>query len=499
MSDNQNRNENFEEDKNLDFLLQKFYDGNQSDEIEEIPDKPPEIIGRRPEGVFEPAPERSFPAEEPPEPDEMPVSRTNGAQDIKDMPQQDHDRLFELLGNRDKQRPARYKFEEYEDEQLEMRDYHPIRPRRDGKTGCLGGIMYAVFVISLSVILACVGWMCASDVLALNKDEASAVVTIGKYSGEPVIVTNEDGEREELTPNVDIDEVAGALKDAGIIEYTFLFKLFAKISDAEYKIEPGSYELSTSFDYRALVKKMQIGSTSQLVTTLTFPEGYTMEEIFAKLEENEVCSKERLYEAAANYTFSFSFLEGAEKGDPSRLEGFLFPDTYDFYQGEQASSVINKFLLNFYYKRTADMLAQAETLNMSMHQIVIVASMIEKETGIASERADVASVIYNRLNSGMKLQIDATVQYALGERKPYLTQADLEVDSPYNTYLYEGLPVGAISNPGIESIKAALMPNTTNYLYYALDTATGEHQFFSSYQSFESFTATQDYESYFNQ
>lgn len=355
----------------------------------------------------------------------------------------------------------------------EARDYFPIRNRRDSRTGLLGGVMYAVFIISVSVILACMGWMFASDLLALNKPVAEAVV--------------------EIPRDFDIDDVADALKDAGIIEYKFLFKLYAGISSAEEKISPGSYTLSTVFDYRALVKKMQTGSTSQLVTTVTIPEGYTMEQIFRKLEDSNVCSVEDLEEAAANYNYTYSFVKDLEKGDPSRLEGFLFPDTYDFYEGEQASSVINKFLVNFYYKLTADMLKQAEALNMSVRDIVIVASMIEKEAGSAEERADIASVIYNRLNNNMLLQIDATVQYVLPEPKAYLTDEDTAIDSPYNTYLHSGLPAGPVSNPGLASIMAALRPNTTNYFYYALDTETGLHRFFATYEEHRAFTATQDY------
>ena len=220
-----------------------------------------------------------------------------------------------------------------------------------------------------------------------------------------------------------------------------------------------------------------------------------MQEIFERLEENGICTVEELYDAAAEYTYNYSFLDWAETGDASRLEGYLFPDTYEFYQGMQASSAINRFLLNFHGKLTADMYAQAEELQITLHQAVIIASMIESEAANDSERALIASVIYNRLAAGMPLQIDATVMYALGEHKDYLTEEDLQVDSPYNTYLNTGLPAGPICNPGLASINAALNPESTNYLYYALNTETGEHQFFTNYAEFEAFTATQDYTS----
>jgi UPF0755 protein len=376
----------------------------------------------------------------------------------------------------------------------EERDYRPIRRRRDGKIGCLGGLMYFVFVVSVSVIIACVGWMAATDVLALNKGELTAEVTLPQSAFTEKEIKTDDNGTETVTV-ADIDYVARTLKDAGIIEYKFLFKLFCSVSNAETKIDPGTYELSTDFDYRALVKKMQTGSGAMLTTTITFPEGYTMEQIFAKLEEEGVCSKDDLYSAAADYVYNYAFLDDAGTGDAARLEGFLFPDTYEFYQGMQASGAINKFLENFHSKVTADMYKQAENLGISLKQAVVVASMIEGEAANDEERATIASVIYNRLAAGMPLQIDATVQYALGEHKEVLTDEDLAVDSPYNTYLHTGLPPGAICSPGLASIKAALQPADTEYYYYALDTETGTHKFFKTFDEQQAFVAEQGYAS----
>ena len=242
---------------------------------------------------------------------------------------------------------------DYENE----RDYLPIKPRRDGRIGCLGGLMYAVFVISISIILACMAWMFASDVLALNKPEVTATVTLPKTIFTETEVDKLDDEGnvvgKSTVQTADMDYVATQLKDAGIIEYKFLFKLFSLFSHADTKLDPGTYELSTAFDYRALVKKMTAGSPSQMTTKITFPEGYTMEQIFSLLEEKDICSKDDLYEAAANSQFSYTFVDESKMGDAKRLEGYLFPDTYEFYEGERAYSVINKFLYNFYYRRTA--------------------------------------------------------------------------------------------------------------------------------------------------
>ncbi len=388
------------------------------------------------------------------------------------------------------------------DMDIEERDYRPVRTRRDGRLGCLGGMMYAVFIIGLSVVLACVGWMAASDVLALNKQEISATVTLPEdiFTEEQRDVKDSDGKvtGKKTVSVADIDYVADQLKNEGIIEYKWLFKLFAKVSNASTKLAPGSYELSTRLDYRALITNMQVGTESMIVTKLTFPEGYTMRQIFERLEENKICSAEDLYEAAASYKYNFAFLEDAENGDASYLEGFIFPDTYDFYQGEQASSVINKFLSALHYKVTADMWKQCENLNITFREAVTIASMIEKEAANDEERATIASVIYNRLNAGMNLGIDATILYEYPEYEGGLNIPEniRNADSPYNTNLYTGLPPTPICNPGIASINAALQPASTGYYYYALDTSTGAHRFFTNYNEFQAFTATQDYENY---
>ena len=384
---------------------------------------------------------------------------------------------------------------------LEERDYRPIRLRRNGRTGCLGGIMYATFIICISIILACAGWMAACDVLALNKEEAAAQVTLPKdiFTEKEQDVKDSDGNvtGTRTVKAADIDYVADALKDAGLIEYKTLFKLFARFSHADVKLDPGTYNLTTELDYRALVKSMQIGTASMVETTITFPEGWTMARIFSKLEEEGVCSAESLYAAAADFNFNFRFLENVETGKALRLEGFIFPNTYDFYQGEQASSVINKFLTALHSRITADMWKQIENRGTTFRDTVIVASMIEKEAANDEERPLIASVIYNRLAAGMPLGIDSTILYVHPEYEGGvdLPESFLTEESPYNTRLNVGLPPTPICNPGMASIKAALNPSGGKaYYYFALNTETGTHEFFTNYEDFLAFTAEQDYE-----
>lgn len=370
----------------------------------------------------------------------------------------------------------------------EKRDYLPVRFRRYGTSGIGGGLMYAIFVISLSIVLACMGWMFASDVLALSKDYVESVVVVEPYIPRDDDIINADGDPVDEDGNVitcDIDQVAAALHDGEIIDFEFLFKAFSKLSHAYYKIDPGTYDVSTKLDYRALVTEMQIGSESQEITRITFPEGYTIDQIFAKLEENGICDAEDLYEAAANHDYSYSWLEDIPLGEPTRLEGYLFPDTYDFYQGENAVSVINRFLLRFHGIITADMYQQAENQGVTLHEAVIMASLIEKEAGPEDDRGNFSSVIYKRLNNDWPLQLDSTINYINNTSTFDISYADMETDSPYNTYLYAGLPAGPICSPGMASLNAALNPNSTNYWYwYAYD---GVSYFFSDSSDFDQF------------
>lgn len=382
---------------------------------------------------------------------------------------------------------------DYTDEEdlPEVRDYMPIRFKRYAGRGVAGGILYGLFVISVSIVLACLAWMFAADVLALNKEYEDAIVVIDEYEptgDQPTVSIVNDQER---PIKADIDQVATALKNGGIIEYKWLFKLFSRFSHAETKIDPGTYALTTELDYRAIVTALQFGSGNQEITRITFPEGLTLEQTFTLLEENHIAHKKDLYEAAANHEFDYDFLDPELLGDAARLEGYLFPDTYDFYQGEDAEVAINRFLRNFNNKLDDDVRAAAESRGLSVHELLTVASLIEKEAGSDEERATIASVIYNRLDAGWKLQLDSTINYIKGTSTFALTNSDLEIDSPYNTYMYEGLPVGPICSPGMASIEAALHPESTNYwFWYASDGVT---TFFTNVDDFNAFAEAHPY------
>ena len=335
----------------------------------------------------------------------------------------------------------------------------------------LVALLYVVSVLSIAFVTATLGWKWANDLLALNKEEHTASVTIQAGDG--------------------VDEVAQKLKDNGLIEYPFLFEVFAGFTNKAERISSGTYELNTDMDYSALLNNISASSKARETVTVTIPEGYTVEEIFQLLEKQGACTVEKLEQSALNDEFDYPFLRDLERGDnPYWMEGYLFPDTYEFYKDGDAKLVLAKMLYNYSNKFSDEMKTRAERLGYSQHEIMIIASIIEKETDGKDQR-DIASVIYNRLQPDNtetlgKLQMDSTIQYILDERKEKLTEEDLTIDSPYNTYQNEGLPAGTICNPGMEAIQAALYPNTTTYYYFILGN-DGVTHFFSNYSDFNDF------------
>lgn len=335
------------------------------------------------------------------------------------------------------------------------------RPRRrSAGARVAGALLYVLLVIGVSAVLATLGWAWACDLLGLNKEPISIEVTIHD--------------------DTDFDSVVDLLEEKGLIQYKFLFKLYTKFSHAQDKIAPGTYELNTEMDYHALVSSMGSSSATRKTTDITIKEGLSIDQVFDLLADRGVTSVEKLRDMAANYDYAFSWLRSRPLGDYHRLEGYLFPDTYTFELGENPKYVINKMLVNFDAKME-EYLAQftKEEAPYSLHDIVTIASLIEKETDGQDYRT-ISSVIYNRLThpeaetAGL-LQIDATLVYLNGGKTP--TEADKAIDSPYNTYLYKGLPAGPIANPGMESLLAAMNPESTKYYFYVLNPETKLHEF----------------------
>ncbi len=360
------------------------------------------------------------------------------------------------------------------------------RPRRKKGEGLLGIPNILVTFVWLALILA-IGvtagrmlWVCAADVLAFGREDKPVTITI--YESDSM------------------DQIIDKLQSAGLIRYKSLFRLYADISDAQEDIKPGIYDLNTRYDYHALVNFMSPRSSREVVE-LTIPEGYTCKQIFKLLEEHRICTAVDAANYAANGELDdYWFLEGVERGSEYCLEGYLFPDTYEFYKNSSPREALQKMLNNFNYRVTEfegqDLRAQLDVLNSNltgdytMNDIVIVASLIEKESAHKDESPSIAGVIYNRLfnwDYPALLNIDAAIVYAQGGDAEHI---DTSLDSPYNTYLHTGLTPTPIANPGLSSLKAALNPATHNYYYYVLNTATGRHEFSTTLEEHDAWIAS---------
>lgn len=351
------------------------------------------------------------------------------------------------------------------------------KPKKARINPLLGILLWVVIVVASSAIFAGVGWMLANDLCAFNKEPLEVAVEIPEEWFTEKQVKQDDG-TVVTESTVDMGKVADELKEKGLIEYKWFFRLFSVFYKSSQRINPGTYTLTTEMDYMALVRGMHSTGSAETVD-VTIPEGYSVQQIIDLLAEKGVGSAETLTEAAQNEVFDYPFVDNENLGNITRLEGYLYPDTYNFYVGGDVMLAFNSMLSNFNTKVYAneDFSALFEASDYSFQEIITIASLIEKETD-GTDRENIASVIYNRLeNAGETayyLQIDAALVYAAGRQ---VTQADYTtLDSLYNLYTHTGLPPTPIANPGIASIKAALQPADTDYYYYVLG-ADGKHVF----------------------
>jgi UPF0755 protein len=325
--------------------------------------------------------------------------------------------------------------------------------------------IYVAILVGLGLLAAKWSWKFADDVLALTRPDEDVEIVINE--------------------NDDLDDITETLKEAGSIEYGWLFKLYCKFTGSENYFDPGVYTINKTYDYHAIVNNLMASSGTRETVTLMFIEGADTFDLFALMEKNGVCSKEKLEQAAAEYEFEYDFLKGLPTGTVNRLEGFLFPDTYEFYLKDDPEKVINRLLRNFENRMDEELMEKVEESGYSLREILTMASIVEAEAANDGERGKIASVMYNRLNNWETplLGMDSTIYYgAKLMGKTFST----ELDSPYNTYLYPGLPAGPICNPGINSIRAVLYPEETDYYYFATG-VDGINHFFTNETDFTNF------------
>jgi UPF0755 protein len=263
-----------------------------------------------------------------------------------------------------------------------------------------------------------------------------------------------------------LKEIASELEKEGYISNDFLFVLYSFLTGNSKSIQSGHYKISPNMSIAKISKKFSTGDISR--EKLTIIEGWTIKDIIEYLENKDIFKED--IENVLNSDgklFNYDFL----KDNLTSLEGYIFPDTYYVGQGEDLYDFLDLVFKNFKKKVDSELLTEIERQGKTLHEIIIMASLIEREVKSYEDKRLVSGVLWNREAIGMALQSCSTVTYLTG--KDNVPLEDTKIDSPYNTYLYPGLPIGPISNPGLDSIKAAIYPQESNYFYF-LSTPTGE-------------------------
>jgi UPF0755 protein len=340
---------------------------------------------------------------------------------------------------------------------VETQPRRAVRPHRRRRRG---------LIILLSLILVLAG----------------AAAAVGGYYAWAI---GASGPKEPLTLTIPTGatgtEVAELLEEKGVIRSTLGFRLLARFRGFSAGFDAGKYHMSTNMTVEAVLDVLKAGPFVETVSA-TFPEGYTVRQMADRAADELGVSASQFRKLALSGDYSIP--PYLPKGTDT-VEGFLFPSTYDFEKDVTAKGVVERLLLQFEREAAELPWDNAKKLGVTPYEVVVIASMIEREARVQKDRPLVSAVIYNRIEKGMRLEIDATVRYALNKPTGPLTQSDLDVDSPYNTRKFAGIPPTPIASPGLASLKAALSPANVDYLYFlVVDPSTGEHAFTVSYDEF---------------
>ena len=324
------------------------------------------------------------------------------------------------------------------------------------KIGGKAAVAFLSFILIGTILLTYIGLTCVGDMLAINRSDENIEVVIPEKSS--------------------YSEIIDILKDNGLIKRTLFCKVFTKyrdFDDEEYL--SGNYYLNSAMGVEGMLRDIMAAPVTADTIKLSFPEGWTVQQIFEKLEKNDVCDTNKLYSSIRSSTYTYDFY--TELVDDSKrylkLEGYLFPDTYDFYVNADTNYVIKKFLDNFESKWTDEYQARADKLGYTTDEILTIASIIQKEAANVEQMKTISSVIHNRLNDPANyptLGCDSTAIYISNYVTPVVGEATgIVYYNNYDTSAVRGLPPGPICNPGMDAIKAALYPENTEYYFFAHD------------------------------
>lgn len=287
-------------------------------------------------------------------------------------------------------------------------------------------------------------------------------------------------------------KIASILEEHGLIRHGKIFGYYLRYKDEGKLFQAGTYDMFAGMEIDEIIDKLNRGDTVQIeMIRFTIQEGLTISQMADKLSEDGYINRDKFLDLVAepkNSGSSSAYIKHIPDNPLLRvpMEGYLFPETYELVKGSNEQEIIQRMSAELDRKLATLPVGweiQLEELDMSFHEMMTIASMIEREVVVDAERSIVSGIIQNRLQEGMLLQIDATVQYALGEHRDIVSTEDTRYDDPYNTYVVQGLPPGPIAAPGILSIRAALYPETTDYFYYVTKKdGTYEHYFAKTYE-----------------
>ncbi len=296
----------------------------------------------------------------------------------------------------------------------------------------------------------------------------------------------------KIAPGESASDIAKTLRESGAISSERRFKMLVSLLKYDNALTPGLYDIPIGIPTMEIVERIHIGNTGGI--TITIPEGLQLNEIAVRIAETGLLSQEEFVKATLHSeNWKGTLAENRPQG--TGLEGYLFPSTYRFSQSATSDDIVRAILLRFdeQWLVNSDRLITLNRSERTMHDVLTIASIIERETALESERSVVASVFWNRLESGIRLEADPTVQYALAQEplnvkkngywKKELTLEDLAISSKFNTYKVNGLPPTPIASPGVASIDAALNPSQTTYLFFvARNDDSGAHEFAETYE-----------------
>lgn len=279
-------------------------------------------------------------------------------------------------------------------------------------------------------------------------------------------------------------DIAEQLSSVGVVKNALAFRWHVRRAGMDGQLKAGEYDLATGMPDDMVLDALNEGPVI-VYYTVPVPEGFTARQIAARFADRAKIPEDELRSlmtgGASEFVSEHPYLEGAYKGT---LEGFLFPATYEVREGTSAHDVVEMMLDAFDANLAKVDLSYARSKNLTVYDVATIASILERESKLEKEFPLVSSVIYNRLRKPMRLQLCATVLYTLPEGTDRLLEKDLKTESPYNTYIHDGLPVGPISNPGLAALEAAANPARTDYLYYVLTGKDGSQTFTKTYAEF---------------